>query len=66
MQASDIKTPIKEMALYKGLRCTTIETAQPIASPPKSMKKIVLIKSDVRCQMSDVSQSRYRHLTSDI
>src|SRR5258706_5779752 len=37
-QASEMNTPIKEIAPYSGLRCATIETAHPIAMPANKMK----------------------------
>src|SRR5687767_5565376 len=43
-----MKTPISEMALYSGLRCTTIEIAQPIAMPANKMKSAVSISFSVR------------------
>src|SRR4051794_3934018 len=38
-QASEMNTPISEMALYSGLRWATIEMAQPTAIPANKMKR---------------------------
>src|SRR5580765_2094923 len=37
--ASEINTPISEMAQYNGFRCATTAKAQPIASPANRIKR---------------------------
>src|ERR1051325_2864165 len=44
-QAREMKTPISEIALYRGLRCATTDIAQPIAIPANKMKSRANIKN---------------------
>src|SRR6266705_3666683 len=58
-QAREMKTPISEIALYSGLRCATIEIAQPIAIPANKMNSkasIVFVRrrSEFRLQADDL------------
>src|ERR1051325_2893288 len=44
-QASEMNTPIRDIALYSGFRWTTIEMAHPIAKPANKMKSAAVMTS---------------------